>query len=334
MALPSVVITGLLVTDRLTIGGLVLLAFLGGILQAFTTPAISALIPHTVPTAEVPAAIAMNNVLQNACRFVGAALVGAVITAYGTSAAFVLNSGSLLVAAVPWWLARVVVPPRVPSGESFLTQLAGGLRFARDEPAVGHLLILNTVIGLLIVNGPLLPIVTSDLLDAGPSVYGLLQSVTGIGAVVGAVFAGRAATGSGRTRALSIALLATAVSVVGVGASSWVALSVVVQIVFGFGMFTFTTCTMTIITLATPDKYLGRVMSLNGMTIGGMVPINALIAGSIANVIGTRQTLLLAGLAMGAYVTWFTERTYAGDADAAPVEATGDAHVTLSREPI
>lgn len=308
MAIPSAAITVLLLTDRLTITGLVLLALVGGTLQSFTTPAIAALVPHAVPPADVPAAIAMNNVLSNVSRFLGAALVGVIITAWDTPAAFAFNAGSLLAVAVPWLALRVTVPPRVVSDESFVTQLAGGFRFARHQPSVGSLLVLNTVVGLLIMQAPLMPLVTRDLLDAGPSTYGLLQSVTGIGAIVGAVFAGRAATGTRLMAVMTIALVATAASVLGVALSSWVAVSVVVQIVFGFGLFTLMTSTVTVITLSTPDRYLGRVMSLHGMTIGGMVPINAMVAGLFANLIGTRMTLLVAGATLGAYVVWFVAR--------------------------
>jgi MFS family permease len=308
MAIPSGAICFLLIADRLTITGLVLLALVGGCLQSFTTPAITALVPHAVPARDVQAAIAMNNVLSNVSRFLGAALVGVIITAYGTAAAFAFNAGSLIVVALPWLAVRVAVPPRELDDESFVTQLAAGFRFARHQPAVGNLLVLNTIVGLLIMQQPLIPLVTRDLLHAGPSTYGLLQSVTGVGAIAGALFAGRAATGARRRSALALAVLATAASVVGVAVSSWVALSVVVQMVFGFGLFSLMTSSVTIITLSTPDKYLGRVMSLHGMTIAGMVPINAMAAGLLANAIGTRATLALAGSLLSAYVTWFIIR--------------------------
>lgn len=308
MAIPSAAITALLVADRLTITQLVLLALAGGCLQSFTMPAISALVPHTVPADDVQAAIAMNNVLSNVSRFLGAALVGVIISAFGTAAAFAFNAGSLILVAVPWLAVRVTVPPRERSDEPYTAQMAAGLRFARDNPAVGHLLILNTVVGLLIVQAPLMALVTRDLLHAGASSYGLLQSVTGIGAIVGALFAGRAATGALQRTALSISLIATAGTVLGVAASSWVAVSVVIQIVFGFGLFTLMTSSVTIITLSTPDRYLGRVMSLHGMTIGGMVPINAFVAGLLANAIGTRATFAVAGSLLSAYVVWFILR--------------------------
>jgi MFS family permease len=271
-------------------------------------PAVTGLIPHVVPADEVQTAIAMNNVLSNASRFIGAALVGLIITVYGTAAAFAYNATSLILVTLPMFAVHVVIPRRAREAEPFTAQLVAGFRFAKRHSAVGHLLVLNTVVGFFIMQQPLLSLITRDLLHSGASTFGLLQSVTGLGAIAGAIFAGRYATDAKRKTALAVAVLATALSVIGVASSWWVPLSIAVQMLFGFGLFTLMTVSVSIITMSTPDRYLGRVMALHGMTIAGMVPINAMVAGLVANVIGTRATMGIAGVLLFTYVSWFVLR--------------------------
>ena len=307
-AAPSAATAFLLATGHLTIAGLIAFSFLGGCFQSFVNPAVVALIPRVVPAGEVQAAVAVSNVLGNVSRFLGAALVGAIIAAFGTAAAFGYHAASLLLVVIPLMAVRIEKAPRVRSTEPMLTQLAGGFRCAREDPAIGNLLVLSVVIGIFVVQMPLMSLVARDLLHAGPSAYGLLNSVTGLGAIAGAIYAGRAAENAARRRAIAVTTMATAGSLLVVGTSHVLLMAAAGQVLFGFGLTGLMTATVALITLATPDQYLGRVMALQGTAIGGMVPVCALLGGALADYVGTRTAIELAGTVLAVYGVWFIAR--------------------------
>ena len=56
-----------------------------------------------------------------------------------------------------------------------------------------------------------------------------------------------------------------------------------------------------------PDELRGRVMSVYSMMFMGMAPFGALLAGSLAEVIGAPQTVALGGAVciLGSVVSWY-----------------------------
>lgn len=306
MAVPSAVTGLLLTTDRLTLTWLVAMAFAGGVAGSFTMPASQALVPHLVPGNEVELAVSLTSALQNASRLVGAAMAGVIISTLGTAAAFYWNAVSFLAVVWAWMLVRLVAAPTVRVVESFFSRLSGGLRYARRVPTVRNLLLLNIVMALLIMQSPLLPVLVRDVLKADVSTYAMLQMGTGVGAVAGALMAGQWVTDDRRRRAISVGMLVNAAAVVGIAFSRWVPVSVALQVLFGVGFFTVSTITQSMITVATEDGYLGRVMALHTMALAGMLPFNAVLAGFLASHFGTVTTIGGAGLLLVAYAFWFT----------------------------
>ncbi len=57
--------------------------------------------------------------------------------------------------------------------------------------------------------------------------------------------------------------------------------------------------------VASPDKR-GRVVGLYGMVYFGMAPVGSLVAGTLGDVMGSRQALLLFGVICLACALWFT----------------------------
>jgi MFS family permease len=308
MTVPTLAIALLLRSGSLTLLDLILLALAGGVLQSFTQPAMTAVIPRLVPTEEVQSAVALNSMASNVSRFVGSALVGVVIAAFGTAGAFLFNAGAFILVIFTWLAVdgRLTRPPEMRSDTTgCMRRLADGFEYARNHATIRSLLFLNVVVTFLIVQQPLLPLVASRVLDSGASAYGLLNSATGLGAVVGAFTVGRIATDRGRKVAIATGVVTTGVCVVAIGLSRSVPLSVCLQALYGFGFFVVTTVAMTILTLTAPDRVRGRIMGLYTMSVMGIVPLNALAAGFLASWLGVTATILLAGAILLIYAAWF-----------------------------
>jgi MFS family permease len=335
MAVPSGVIGLLITTDRLTLQWLTAMAFAGGVASSFTMPASQALVPHLVPEDEVQLAVALTSALQNGSRLVGSAMAGVIISVLGTAAAFYWNAVSFLAVVWAWLLVRMVVVPLARAAESFFARLAGGLRYARRVPTVRYLLLLNIVMAILIMQAPLLPILVKDVLHANVSTYAFLQMGTGVGAVTGALLAGQWTTDDRRRRAISIGMLINAAAVTGIAFSRWVPVSVALQVVFGVGFFTTSTITQSMIMMATEDAYLGRVMALYSMALAGMLPINALLAGYLADHFGTVTTIGGAGVLLFVYAFWCSASRLqrVGVDGLRDVEVGNDASVAFGLDP-
>jgi MFS family permease len=182
-----------------------------GIGAAIAGPAWQASVPELVPSAELPAAVAINSLGFNIARSVGPALGGLALAFAGASAAFALNALSFL--AVVWALfrwRRRPSPPDLPR-EDFLPALRSGLRYVGHSPSLQAVLVRG---GLFVVCASalwaLLPHVARFDLHLGPGGYALLVTCFGSGAVAGAANLARARRhfGAGRLALLGTVLFA------------------------------------------------------------------------------------------------------------------------------
>jgi MFS family permease len=332
MALPAAAMGWLVHVDALTVPWLIGLALVGGTFGALTQPSMAALVPALVPTTEIGAAVSVNSILQNLSRFAGATLAGVLIAAYGTETAFLFNAVSFVAVVAAWLLVRPTVPRSVPRHEPFRHRLAGGLQYARRNPMVRNLLLLNVAVSIFIVQQPLLPVITEQLLESDSRTYGLLNSATGLGSMIGAFVAGRAATRTHRRAVtLSVALMAVTIALVGVSRS--VPLSVAAEVVYGVGLFVVLTISMSRVVLATEDEYLGRVMALQSMASGGIVPINAIVAGFIASALGLSVTIVGAAAGLACFLAVFAGMGALRALDEGPDELVGETLPLLDGSP-
>ena len=225
------------------------------------------------------------------------------IAVYGTSAVFYFNAVSFLAVVLAWGLVHPVATRASQISERFLQRLAGGWQFAKAHRPVRNLLLVTVTVSCFLVQLPLLPLITKELLHAGSATYGLLTAGNGLAAMVGAFVAGRISPAHHR-RAVVVAIILLAASVLGLGLSHDIAVSFLMETFYGFGLFSLLTITTTRIVMASDDAYLGRVLALQGMSAAGIVPISGALAGVIATVVGPAATLVGAGLALLAVFVW------------------------------
>lgn len=305
MAVPAALIGLLLSQDRLTVTWLVLLALLSGTMSTFTQPAASALVPHLVPLAELPAAVSVNSALQNSTRFVGASLAAYLLRTFDDSVAFHFNAVSFLAVVLAWLIVRPKLPHITPSGETFWARLGGGLEFARRNVAVRNLLLVNAATTYFVMQAPLLPIISRELLDGDAGTFGDIQSASGIGAIAGALIAGQLVTDRRRRLAMVLGTSAATISVFGVGLSHSIPATLALQAMWGVGYFTVITVSMTVMMVVTPDEFRGRVMALQNLSLAGMIPLMSVSAGFLADRMGITGALVLAGSLQAGTVLWF-----------------------------
>jgi MFS family permease len=298
MVFPPLVIGALIQAHAITVLSLILLVMLGGAGQAFTQPATVALVPALVPDEEVHTAIALNAGLTSSTRVVGPSLAGLMIAAWGVAWGFHLNGVSFL--AVTWAciLIRVRRPRVTRRSGSVAADMRTGVRYARDHPVVGRLVVLVAVESFFFMHAALLPVIARQVLHGGVSTYGLLSSAPGVGFVGGAIIAASLRTPRQRRAALVIGSCAIGASFLTIAVSRDIPLTAVALGVFGLGFFAMNTTATTMLVAASADEYRGRVMGLFTMFTAGALPINSVVAGVLASAIGVPATVGLCGVAV------------------------------------
>jgi MFS family permease len=167
---------------------LLLLTLAIAIGDALEAPTWRAVLPEVVPREGLLPAIALNGIEFNLARAIGPALGGFLIAVAGVSAAFTLNALSFV--GVLWIVARWKRPARprgVTPSETLSSATRAAIRYTRNSPKM--LTVFGRITAIMFFASAfwaLLPTVAHQLRESA-TFYGLLLTVFGAGAVLGAI---------------------------------------------------------------------------------------------------------------------------------------------------
>lgn len=275
--------------DGITPALLLLLCGALGTGTAVAIPAYQTLLPELVDEELVPAATALNSASFNVARAVGPVVGGLFVAAGRADLAFGLDALSFLVVVV-MLVGAPAMGQADRSGLGVVRSTRTGLQYVRFTRPL--LVVLGTAAAFTLLATSvqtLLPTVASDDLAMGGDGFGLLLGIFGGGALLGALTRERA-------RAVVPNLLPWAVGLFGVcglvfGLSRMVLLSAVA---LGFAgltwVWTLTTMSATVQLMA-PRWVRGRAVSIYLLSILGVQPFGAVVAGSLAEWLGSGVTV-------------------------------------------
>jgi MFS family permease len=313
------------------------LVTLQGCASALVMPVSSAILPDLVPRSQFLAASSLNSAQWNAGRIVGPALAGVTIAAFGFGASFVANAASFLAVVVAVLFVRLSPPPG--RAGPVLTALRDGLTAAWAQPSCRAAIIAIGVVAF--VAAPfiaLVPAMALRLSHGGPTAVGAatsqLTTAQGLGAVAGALLLAPLAAriGRGRLLAWSLALLPAALGWYALAPSRWwgVAALFVVGLVY-LGVLSGLS---TVVQLAAPAAYRGRVISFFQVALGISYPIGALLQGPLADAIGVGWTTAASAvlLALVSLIAWYRWPGFVAALLGVPQAGQGDeaVHATSS----
>lgn len=141
------------------------------------------------------------------------------------------------------------------------------------------------------------------------SQIGVVFAAFGVGGVVAAITLGRTIAKLGYGRLLLAGCLAGALAIAGIPfaagpASVRTAIYVLLFFIAGCGIIALNIATMTLCQLATPNSAQGRVTAAYGFLIGALVPVSAIVAGTLGGWLGLRPTLFVAAAGVPLSVLW------------------------------
>ena len=304
--LQAMVLAELTLSGHITIGWIMGLAAVLGLINALDMPVRQSFIADLVPRADLPSAIGLNSSAFNAARIIGPSVAGFLVAAVGEGVCFLVNALSFL--AVIGCLLAMEVPQKAKGAQAHaIIFLAEGLRYARSTPHVRAALALIAVLSLTAMPYTvLLPVFAGTVLHTDANGLGWLMAATGMGALAGALRIARRGTIRGLGRLIAGATLLFGVSLLALAASTALWFSIPVLLVVGYGMITGMAGCNTLLQSLVPDHLRGRVMSLYTLFFLGMAPIGSLMAGALAAHLGTPLTIAAGGIGaiLGAILFW------------------------------
>lgn len=281
---------------QINLAEILLISLLTGAANALNYPAYQSLYPDLVKRGDLANAVALNSAQFNMSRAIGPTLAGLALGTLGAAACFYLNSISFLALIIA--LLVIVIPPRkIHRGPSFWESVKDGFRYFHQNQI---LIILLTVPAFLSLLGlpfiVLMPVYARDLIKVGASGLGYLMAGAGLGAVISALaLAARSSAEKRREEFIlsSASLFSLALIFLARAHNFWWAFFLLV--VLGATMVGSLTLTNMTFQMTSPPALRGRVMSVFLMSMSGLLPFGSLQAGVVAQSLGTRFALTLAG---------------------------------------
>jgi MFS family permease len=287
----------LVLTHTATVGLLIALSAVNGLVSAFAFPAISALVAQTVPEGIRTQANALNRLGSNAAMILGASVGGLLVAAFGPGWGLAVDASTFLVAAGLFALVRVG-DYRAPAAKS------GGQGNMLRELRVGWTEFVSrswvwiVVLGFCFFNmaetgalGVLGPAVADETF--GRTTWGLVLAGETAGMVLGALVALRL-----RARRLLLVGVACCIApplfLVGLALTPLAAVLIPGAFLTGLAIEQFGIAWEVSLQEHIPADKLARVYSYDAMGSLLAMPLGQVAAGPLAVALGVKPALLIA----------------------------------------
>jgi len=298
----NILLATLVVTGRIEVWHIYVTGFFAGAAWSFQQPAGQAMISDLVEEKYVLNAISLNSAGQNMSRILGPSIAGLLIQFLGVGFSYYFQA-AMYVFAMIWTLQirlpKTTTPAKIttmPAREPFITSLRQGFRYISTHSIIMALLVLALTTNFL--GAPylsLMPIFAIDIFHGNAGTQGLLLTMGGIGAIIGAL----AIASIGR-RQTNIKLL--------FGGSAAYGLCLILfsrspVLAMAMGATFLSSClfnmylaqAQTIIQTTTPVGIRGRVLSVYYMS-NALMPLGSLLIGAVATVLGAPWAVTIMGL--------------------------------------
>ncbi len=300
-------ILGMLVlTDRIELWHVALGALMTGVVWATDFPVRRAMIADAVPADRVSSAFGVDMASSNFSRVIGPLVGGAFLQGIGMQAVYFLGTGLFVIASSLAFSMLIVRKPPTTTERTPATSSNYDLR-AGIKHIMGDAVLLVTMIITITMNffafpyQQMVPVLGAEKLMVDPVLVGLLFSVEGVGATLGALTIAAAAQPRHFTRVYVYASLSFLVVIAAFALVPWYWLAIPLLFIGGFGMSGFGTMQSIIVVSSTRPEMRGRVLGVLAVAIGSG-PIGALHVGWLATQIGT-DTAVLAIAVVGFVLT-------------------------------
>ena len=301
---------GVLALQGCTIGALALLAFAGtlavwqlalasflsGLGWATDNPVRRMLVGESVGPARMGSAMSLDVMANNASRVAGPALGGTLLAMLGLGMAFGLGVVLYLVAfaaALGVTIGRHAAPPR---RERVLSELRGSFALALSRKRLRAVLLVTVIYNMF--GWPcssMVPVIGQASLGLGPEGIGVLASMEGVGALLGALLVGFIARPQRQAKIYLSGAVVYLLAAICFALAPHPVLAGSALLLGGVGGALFATMQATLVYLAAPPEVRARAFGLLSTAIGSGL-LGFLQLGIMAELIGAPAATALVAL--------------------------------------
>jgi MFS family permease len=276
---------------------IILLSVLLGAINAFDTPSRQSFMIILVENKEdLPNGIALNSSMVTLARLLGPAVAGILLSSYGEDVCFLINFLSFIAVIVSLLFMKIHIPLRPKNTEPIWTGLQEGFKYIKGNIGLRSVIFLTAAMSLLVMPyTTLLPVYAASVFKGDVTTFSWLNSISGLGALLGAVYMATRKPGSKYLKIIAYSALLFSIGLILFSYMKNFKLALLFIMVAEGGMLTEISSSNTYIQTHVDERMRGRVISYYVMAFLGMQPIGGLLIGTMAHLTNTPLTVLLEG---------------------------------------
>lgn len=296
----NVILGVLIMTSNIQPWHIYVTSILAGTVQAFQQPARQALINDLVGEKYLLNAIALSSAAVSLSRSLGPAIGGLIIEAFDVDIAFFAQAGLFLLATV--WTIQIKIPESdklerkaARAEQSMFGSAREGISYIASNKMIAALIVLG--LAPIVLGMPyqsLMPVFAIDVLHGNASTQGLLLTMSGVGATIGALSIASFGKRQGNGRLLFAGAAFFGLSLVLFARSPVLWMAMCGTFLAGLSNSGYTAQNQTILQMLTPAELRGRVLSIYFLD-RGLMPVGSLLAGALASAVGGPWTVTAMG---------------------------------------
>lgn len=289
----------LVLTNHYTVEIIIILSIVLGMINAFDAPSRQSLMIVMVEkNYDLQNAIAINSSMVTLARLAGPAIAGILLSAFDAGFCFLVNFLSFFAVLACLFGMKLKIPPRKKNAAPIWMNLLQGYRYLKRTPSLRHAIWMMALISIIV--SPyitLFPVFAQDVFGGGVQEFSWLNSVAGLGALIGAVYLATLKTTKHLLKIIIIAGIVLTGNLIIFSFSKNLYVALFFIMIAETGLLTVISATNTYLQTHADERMRGRVISYFVMAFGGMQPIGNLIMGSLAHLLGAPTTVLIQGIA-------------------------------------
>lgn len=287
---------------------IIVLAFGVGIANAFDAPARQSFVLEMVEREHMSNAIALNSTMFQLATVTGPAVAGLTYAAIGPGWCFLINGISYIAVIVALLMMKIKPLPIKARAKSTIEDLREGLHYVATHNLIRTIILIAGVVSLFgLAFVTLMPAWAVNVLGGDATTNGLMQSMRGVGALIGALMIAALGNFKHKGKLLTIGSLVFPLLLLAFAFVRWTPLSLILLVGVGWGFMVLFNLLNTVLQSIVSDDLRGRVMSIYTLTFFGGMPVGSLWAGAVAEQIGEPITVMIGAvvsLAFAAVVLW------------------------------
>jgi MFS family permease len=295
----------LVLSKHASIGWLLGLTVIQGVLEAFCQPAKTAMLPDLVKKEDLVGAIVINSLALNMARFIGPALAGLIMATSYVASVFAINALTFVVFLIVLFQLRTLFQgeseQKAPPPSTLSGGVKDGLRYVFANPEIAALFGMITIVSTTArCYFELLPgfagavfIAKNGVTLSKTNVLAILTSSVGVGAIVGGIWMlGRDAR-KYTMRSITPSMLLFSVSVLVFVSSNRLLLAIPSLAVAGFMIVVGGSRSQAGLQMRVSATMRGRVMSFYGVVFRAGPALGAFLIGLVSEKIDQKTSLVV-----------------------------------------